>query len=70
MDKLEESINSLNEALNMFGNNDIYRAVILSKLSVVYRYKGDPKQSLHYAEKVKEISDRQHSKKHHPGRLF
>jgi len=44
--------------------------VILSKLSVVYRYKGDSKQSLRYAEKVKEISDGQHDTKRHPGRLF
>jgi len=44
--------------------------VILSKLSVVYRYKGDSKQSLYYAEKVKEISHRQHGTKDHPGWLF
>lgn len=68
MDRLDESIHSLNEALNMFGYNDVYRAVILSKLSVVYRYKGDSKQSLRYAEKVKEISDGQHGTKYHPGR--
>ena len=67
MDKLDESIHSLNEALEMFGYNDIYSAVILSKLSVVYRYKGDSKRSFVFAEKVKEISDKQHGTKHHPG---
>ncbi|KAL9972982.1 hypothetical protein ACROYT_G019383 [Oculina patagonica] len=66
MDKLDESIDSLNEALQMFDNNDIYRAVILSKLSVVYRYKGDSKTSFHFAEKVKVISDKQHGTKDHP----
>lgn len=70
MDKLDESIYSLKEALKLFGYNDTYRAVILSKLSVVYRYKGDSKQSLYYAEKVKEISHRQHGTKDHPGWLF
>lgn len=70
MDKLDESIDSLNEALQMFGYNDIYRAVILSKLSVVYRYKGDSKTSFDFAEKVKVISDKQHGTKDHPGRLF
>ena len=70
MDKLDESIHSLNEALNLFEYNDIYRAVILAKLSVVYRYMGDSKKSLYYVEKVKEISDRQHGTKRHPGRLF
>ena len=70
MDKLDESIHSLNEALEMFGYNDIYSAVILSKLSVVYRYKGDSKRSFYFAEKVKEISDEQHGTKHHPGRLL
>ena len=69
-DKLDESINSLKEALNLFEYNDIYRAVILSRLSVVYCYKGDSERSLHYVEKVKEISDRQHGTKRHPGRLF
>jgi len=70
MDKLDESILSLKEALNEFGYNDIYRAVIFSKLSVVYRYKEDSKQSLYYAEKAKEISDQQHGTKHHPGKLL
>ena len=70
MDKLDESTNSLDEALNMFEHNDIYKAVILSKLSAVYRYKEDSKQSLCYAEKAKEISDKQHGTKRHPGKLF
>ena len=70
MDKLDESIISLKEAEQMFEYNDIYRAVILSKLSVVYRYKGDSKKSFEFAEEVKAISDKQHGTKDHPGRLF
>ena len=66
--KLDESIDSLTEAKKMFGNNDIYSAIILSKLSVVYRYKGDLKTSLAYAEWGKEITDKLHGTKSHPGK--
>ena len=66
--KLDESIDSLTEAKKMFGNNDIYSAIILSKLSVVYRHKGDLKTSLGYAEMAKEITDKHHGAKSHPGK--
>ena len=68
LEKLDESIDSLREAKEMFGNNDIYSAIILSKLSVVYRHKGDLKTSLVYAEMAKEITDKHHSTKSHPGK--
>ena len=55
MDKLDESILSLKEAQGMFGYNAIYNAVVLSKLSVVYRYKGDSTKSLYFAEKASEM---------------
>ena len=66
--KLDESIDSLTEAKKVFGNNDIYSAIILSKLSVVYRYKGDLETSLAYAEWGKEITDKLHGTKRHPGK--
>ena len=68
LEKLDESIDSLREAKEMFGNNDIYSAIILSKLSVVYRHKGDLKTSLVYAEGGKEITDNHHGTKSHPGK--
>ena len=68
LEKLDESIESLMEAKEMFGNNDIYSAIILSKLSVVYRYKGDSKNSLENAEKAAEITDKHHGLKSHPGK--
>ena len=67
MVKLDESIAALEEAQKMFGYNDLYTAVILSKLSVVYRYKGDSTRSLHFAEKASEITDKQRGSKEHPG---
>ena len=67
MDKLDESIESLEKALEMFGHNDTYRAVILSKLSAVYRYKGDLEKSVKFAEEAKIILDGQHGTKSHPG---
>ena len=70
MDKLDESILSLKEAQDMFGCNAIYHAVVLSKLSVVYRYKGDSTKSLYFAEKASEITDEQYGSKDHPGELF
>ena len=68
LEKLDESIDSLREAKEMFGNNDIYSAIILSKLSVVYRHKGDLKTSLVYAERAKEIIDKHHGTRSHPGK--
>ena len=68
LEKLDESIESLVEAKEMFGNNDIYSAIILLKLSVVYRYKGDSKNSLAYTEKAAEITDKHHGLKSHPGK--
>ena len=68
LEKLDESIDSLMEAKKMFGNNDIYSAIILSKLSVVYRHKGDLQNSLAYAERAKEITDEHHHTKSHPGK--
>ena len=67
MDKLDESIVSLEKALKKFGHNHIYSAVILSKMSVVYRYKGDLEKSVKFAEEAKTISDGQHGTKSHPG---
>ena len=68
MAKLDESVKSLEEAKEMFENSDIYSAVILSKLSVVYRHKGDLENSLAYAEKAAEITDKHHGLKSHPGK--
>ena len=70
MGKLDESIDSLMEAKEMFGNNDIYSAIILSKLSVVYSYKGDLKTTLDYAKKAEEITDKPHGTKSHPGKCW
>ena len=68
LEKLDESIKSLMEAREMLGNNDIYIAIILSKLSVVYRHKGDSKNSLLFAEEAAEITDKHHGRKDHPGK--
>lgn len=68
LDKLDESIKSLMEAKEMLGNNNIYIAIILSKLSVVYRHKGDSKNSLLFAEEAAEITDKHHGRKDHPGK--
>ena len=68
LEKLDESIKSLMKAKEMFGNNDIYSAVILSKLSVAYRLKGEVQNSLAYAERAKEITNKHHGKKNHPGK--
>ena len=68
LEKLDESIESLMEAKEIFGDNDIYSAIILSKLSVVYRLKGDLENSLAYTESAKEITDKYHGKKNHPGK--
>ena len=65
--KLDESIRSLEKAEKMFGHNDIYRAVILSKLGVSYRYKEDPKRGVHYAEKAETIINKD-GNKDHPGK--
>lgn len=70
LDKLDESIKSLQEAEEMLGYNDIYKAVILSKLSVVYRYKGDSNNSLHFAEEASRIIDQKYDYKRHPGEIF
>ena len=70
MDKLEESIASLDMAHKKFGYNNIYSAVILSKLSVVYRYKGDFERSVQFALKAKKIADEQCGTKSHPGMLL
>ena len=67
LEKLDESIKSLQEAQEMFEYNDIYSAVILSKLSVIYCYNGDLINSLDFAEKASEITDKYHSTKDHPG---
>ena len=68
MDKLDESIASLEIALEKFGDNNIYSAVILSKLSVVYRDKGDFKRSFLFASKAKKIVDEHYGTKSHPGK--
>ena len=68
LDKLDESIASLQMALKKFGYNNIYSAVILSKLSVVYRYKGDFTRSVQLAKKAKKIANEQCGTKSHPGR--
>ncbi|PFX22383.1 uncharacterized protein LOC111334317 [Stylophora pistillata] len=68
MDKLGESIASLEMALKKFGYNDIYSAVILSKLSVVYCYKGDFEKSVELADKAKKISDERYGTKSHPAK--
>lgn len=68
LEKLDESIKSLMEAREMLGNNEIYIAIILSKLSVVYRHKGDSKNSLRFAEEAAEITDKHHERKDHPGK--
>ena len=70
LEKLDESIKSLQEAQEMFEYNDIYSAVILSKLSVVYRHNGNPTNSLYFAEKASEITDKHHGAKDHPGKRF
>ena len=70
MDKLDESIASLDMAHKKFGYNNIYSAVILSKLSVVYRYKGDFERSVQFALKAKKIADEQCGTKSHPGMLL
>ena len=44
--------------------------VILSKLSVVYRYKGDFERSVQFALKAKKIADEQCGTKSHPGMLL
>lgn len=64
LEKLDESIKSLMEAREMLGNI----AIILSKLSVVYRHKGDSKNSLRFAEEAAEITDKHHERKDHPGK--
>ena len=68
MDKLDENIASLEIALEKFGDNNIYSAVILSKLSVVYRDKGDFKRSFLFASKAKKIVDEHYGTKSHPGK--
>lgn len=68
LEKLDEIIKSLMEAREMLGNNNIYIAIILSKLSVVYRHKGDSKNSLLFAEEAAEITDKHHGRKDHPGK--
>ena len=68
MDKLDESIASLDMALKKFGYNDICSAVILSKLSEVYRDKGDFKRSFLFASKAKKIVDEHYGTKSHPGK--
>lgn len=65
--KLDESIASLEKVEKMFGHNDIYRAVIISKLGVSYRYKENPEKSLHYAKEAETIINK-HGNKDHPGR--
>ena len=72
MDKLDESIESLEHAQKMLGQNDIYSAVILSKLSVVYRYKGDSEKSLEFAEQASKITDQKYmyGSKDHPGKMY
>ena len=70
LDKLDESIASLEEAKEKFANDDIYRAVILSKMCVVYRYKGDSTNSLKFAEEASKITDEQLGSKEHPGKLM
>lgn len=65
--KLDESIASLEKAEKMFGHNDIYRAVIISKLGVTYRYKENPEKSLHYAKEAETIINK-HGNKDHPGK--
>ena len=70
MDKLDESIASLEEAKEMFAYNDIYKAVILSKMCVVYRYIGDSTNSLKFAEEASKITDDQLGFKEHPGELM
>ena len=67
MGKLDESIASLEKAEKMFGHNDIYRAVIISKLGVTYRYKENPEKSLHYAKEAETIINK-HGTKDHPGK--
>lgn len=69
MDKLDESIKSLEQAQKMLGQNDIYSAVILSKLSVVYRYKGDSERSLEFAEQASKITDQKFGSTDHPGKI-
>ena len=70
MDKLDESIASMEEANEMFGYDNICRAVILSKMSVAYRYKGDSSNSLKFAEEDSKITDEQFGSKEHPGELM
>ena len=69
MDKLDESIASLEEANEMIGYDNISRAVIFSKMSVAYRYKGDSTNSLKFAEEASKITDEQFGSKEHPGKL-
>lgn len=65
--KLDESIASLEKAEKMFGHNDIYRAVVISKLGVTYHYKENPEKSLHYAKEAETIINK-HGNKDHPGK--
>ena len=65
--KLDESIASLEKADKMFGHNDIYRAVVISKLGVTYHYKENPEKSLHYAKEAETIINK-HDNKNHPGK--
>ena len=68
LEKLDKSIESLMEAKEIFGDTDIYSAIILSKLSVVYLLKGDLKDSLAFIESAKEITDKHHGKKNNLGK--
>ena len=65
--KLDESVESLEKAEKMLGHNDIYRAVVISKLGVTYHYKENPEKSLHYAKEAETIINK-HGNKDHPGK--
>lgn len=70
LDQLDESIKSLQEAKNKFGNNDEYNAVIFSKLSVVHRYRGEDEISMQFAKKAISITEKnqKHKIPGHPGK--